>query len=190
MTSRAKLPKDLEVSIASQLNWVLPSVVDELSLVNVLTAEQDLDPSASDGTNVETTHDDYLRSRRLEDLKAESHAYSGFVSRLDNLDEDDLTEMTSRISAGLRSWLNFGMTISKNPNTHIGPSAATDTHQKLKDRWKGHELEAQSNKNSGLLALEKSGRASSLMGGMTKGDDKLTRRAEEQANKVCTVGVI
>ena len=48
----------------------------------------------------------------------------------------------------------------------------------------GEEAAAASNKNAGLKALEKSGRTSSVITNMAKGDDKLSRKAEEQAIKV------
>ena len=76
------------------------------------------------------------------------------------------------------------MTLAKNTNVAFTTGGAGDTHNRLKERWKGEEAAAASSKNAGLKALEKSGRASAIIGHMAKGDDKLTRKAEEQAIKV------
>jgi hypothetical protein len=54
--------------------------------------------------------------------------YSQFMKRLEDLDEEDLMEMTaSGVLTGLKSWLNFGSNIG--PNMNI--AAVKNNHRNL-----------------------------------------------------------
>ena len=50
------------------------------------------------------------------------------------LDTEDIEEMTHRVAAGLKSWLNFGVAVTGNPKQQpvFEPSAACETQNRLK----------------------------------------------------------
>ena len=191
------LPEDVQTEVSKQLGWEIAEINPNFDINDLCQSDDDEDSSEgwNSGTGEQKQEEEFREPdvenaiqgfRTKLNLGAESSAYCGLVDRLNNLDDEDLEEMTSRISSGLKSWLNFGMTIAKNPNLSFGSSATSETHSKLKERWKGEEANAESNKNAGLIALEKSGKGSAAITAMAKGDDKLTRKAEEQATKIST----
>jgi hypothetical protein len=52
----------------------------------------------------------------FQDLLPYEGVYSQFMKRLEDLDEEDLAEMTSSgVLTGLKSWLNFGSNVGVNP---------------------------------------------------------------------------
>ena len=53
------------------------------------------------------------------------------------LEDVDIDEMTTRISAGLKTWLNFGVTVAGNPKQQatFEPTPHAETHSQLKKMW-------------------------------------------------------
>ena len=53
------------------------------------------------------------------------------------MEDVDIEEMTTRIAAGLKTWLNFGVTVAGNPKQQatFEPTPHAETHSQLKKMW-------------------------------------------------------
>ena len=63
------------------------------------------------------------------------------------MEDVDIEEMTTRIAAGLKTWLNFGVTVAGNPKQQatFEPTPHAETHSQLKKMW--NEQSAKLGKN-------------------------------------------
>ncbi len=202
LLAKADLPPGLEDEVSKQLECILPktkrrgSVLKGLKRSDVISTtiieanedqdlEDDVESDVFDDTEVN------LESIDVEDLE---EAFDHFLYKLDNLDPEDLDEITSGVKSGLKSWLTFGASMSggaKGPGPEKSVSE-TDGHgpgSRLRvmfrsttddvpkyDEDMGPEVPAvQSNRSC---------RVAKALADLNRGDDRLTRKAEEKVNKI------
>jgi len=109
---RADLPIDLEVEVAKQMEACLPSKRRNSSLreftKSVIFSDTIFEEDDEEGDS-DVFADEYCDDIDLEELE---YAMDHFLDKLENLDAEDLHEITSGIQSALKSWLAFGASIS------------------------------------------------------------------------------
>lgn len=191
---KAELPVDLELEVAEQLECILPKIdhglkgrKSEIITTTILEEDHEDDEYGSD------VFDEDIAGETSVDLEDLEDAFDNFLYKLDNLDEEDLDEITSAVKSGLKSWLNFGSSLSGRgggPEKSISDSVSghgpgsrlrvmfrstTEDVPKF-DEDMGPEVRS--------LKSNRSGRAAKALAELNKGDDRLTRKAEEKVAKI------
>ena len=109
-------------------------------------------------------------------------------------DEEDLNEITSGLKSGLKSWLSFGTTMTGQKNKDK-PKSESDSDEvevgepsRLKVLFRETvgtgSVDKVVEEGQGKDRGTKSGRAAQAMAQISQGDDKLSRKSEEQVSKV------
>ena len=107
-----------------------------------------------------------------------------------------MTEITSALKAGLRSWLSFAHDFGKKEKVRSPHSSDDDFSEKgvAGEKSKIKVLFRETVSEGSLAKIvddcedmkrgSKSGRAAEALATIAKGDDKLTRKSEEQVSKI------
>ena len=111
-------------------------------------------------------------------------------------DPEDLTEITSALKSGLRSWLSFAQNHGKKETLRSPHSSDDDFSEKgvagekskikvlFRETVSEGSLEKIVDECEEMPRGSKSGRAAEALATIAKGDDKLTRKAEEQVSRI------
>ena len=107
-----------------------------------------------------------------------------------------MTEITSALKSGLRSWLSFAQVHGKKEQTRSPHSSDEDFSEKgvagekskikvlFRETVSEGSLEKIVDECEEMKKGSKSGRAAEALAKIAKGDDKLTRKSEEQVSKI------
>ena len=194
---KADLPRDLEAEVAKLMECEVPKrgrrrsslkgVKMSTTIVSATIVEEENDDEEDYGSDV--FDDDIVEEFDLEDLE---DAFDNFLYKLDNLDPEDLDEITSGVKSGLKSWLTFGASMSGSkgnvdksitesesghgPGSRLRVMFRSTTEDVPKyDEEMGPEVNIKSNRSS---------RAAKALAELNRGDDRLTRKAEEKVAKI------
>ena len=111
-------------------------------------------------------------------------------------DAEDLTEITSALKSGLRSWLSFAQVHGKKEKVKSPHSSDEDFSERgvagekskikvlFRETVSEGSLEKIVDECEEMKRGSKSGRAAQALATIAKGDDKLTRKSEEQVSKI------
>ena len=196
---RAELPNALEQEVAKQLDCILPAKTKRLTfrrkslkktdVISKTIVEEDDSEAEED-----VFDDDFCHDIDPEDLE---WAFEHFLYKLDTLDSEDLEDIKSGLKTGLQSWLSFGATMaaSTKGTTSMGRDKTLSTtveperNSRMKALYRGSTQEGSFVMEDVLEEIggkppKSHKRATKALAQINKGDDKLTRRAEEKVSKV------
>ena len=200
---RADLPIALEQEVAKQLDCILPAKPQRRRLsfrrksfkkTDVISKTIDEEYN-EDGEGADDPFDeDFIADLDPEDLE---WAFERFLYKLDNIDPEDLDDIKSGLKTGLQSWLQFGASMASQAKgtTSMGRDKALSTtvettrNPKIKTLYRGSTQEGSFVMEDVLADLggkppKSHKRATKALAQINKGDDKLTRRAEEKVSKI------
>ena len=197
---RADLPGALEQEVAKQLDCILPAKPKKLSFRRKSLKKTDVMSKTIEECNEDSDEEfDPFDEDGFDDLDPDDleWAFEHFLHKLDNLDPEDLGDIKSGLKTGLQSWLQFGASMASQAKgtTSMGRDKALSTtveptrNPKIKTLYRGSTQEGSFVMEDVLLDLggkppKSHKRATKALAQINKGDDKLTRRAEEKVSKV------
>ena len=197
---RADLPGALEQEVAKQLDCILPAKPRKLSFRRKSLKKTDVMSKTIEECNEDSDEDlDPFDEDGFDDLDPEDleWAFEHFLHKLDNLDPEDFSDIKSGLKTGLQSWLQFGASMASQAKgtTSMGRDKALSTtveptrNPKIKTLYRGSTQEGSFVMEDVLEDLggkppKSHKRAAKALAQINKGDDKLTRRAEEKVSKV------